>query len=62
MCTSATASTRGTTAAAGTTGTGFFDMLAYENYQAGNLNDYIPTDEELAVSMDRLPKIPGVQE
>ena len=46
----------------GLTGTGFFDMLAYENYQAGNLNDYIPTDEELAVSMDRLPKIPGVQE
>ena len=46
----------------GLTGTGFFDMLAYENYQAGNLNDYIPTDEELAVSMDRLPKIPGIQE
>jgi tryptophan synthase beta chain len=37
-------------------------MLAYENYQAGNLNDYIPTDEDLAVSMDRLPKIPGIQE
>ena len=46
----------------GLTGTGFFDMLAYENYQAGNLNDYIPTDEDLAVSMDRLPKIPGIQE
>ena len=46
----------------GLTGTGFFDMLAYENYQAGNLNDYIPTDGELAVSMDRLPKISGVQE
>ncbi|MBO5993337.1 MAG: hypothetical protein J6P76_04340, partial [Acidaminococcaceae bacterium] len=46
----------------GLTGTGFFDMTAYENYQSGNMNDYVPTDEELAVSMNRLPKIPGVQE
>ncbi|MBR1661840.1 MAG: TrpB-like pyridoxal phosphate-dependent enzyme [Acidaminococcaceae bacterium] len=45
----------------GLTGTGFFDMTAYENYQSGKMNDYIPTDEELAVSMDRLPKIPGIQ-
>ena len=46
----------------GLTGTGFFDMTAYENYQSGKMNDYIPTDEELAVSMNRLPKIPGIQE
>ena len=46
----------------GLTGTGFFDMTAYENYQTGKMNDYIPTDEELAVSMNRLPKIPGIQE
>ena len=46
----------------GLTGTGFFDMTAYENYRTGKMNDYIPTDEELAVSMNRLPKIPGIQE
>ena len=46
----------------GLTGTGFFDMTAYENYQSGKMNDYIPTDEELAVSINRLPKIPGIQE
>ena len=45
----------------GLTGTGFFDMTAYQSYQNGTLNDYVPTDEELKVSMDRLPKIPGIQ-
>lgn len=45
----------------GLTGTGFFDMKAYELYRSGALNDYVPTDEELQVSMDRLPKIPGIQ-
>ncbi len=45
----------------GLTGTGYFDMVAYEKYKAGQLIDYVPTDEELAVSMERLPKIPGIQ-
>ncbi len=46
----------------GLTGTGYFDMTAYESYRKGNLIDYNPTDADLKVSMDRLPKIPGIQE
>jgi len=45
----------------GLTGTGYFDMTAYESYQAGTMTDYVPTDADLAVSMDRIPKIKGVQ-
>ena len=32
----------------GLTGTGYFDMTAYENYTDGKMGDYIPTDDELA--------------
>ena len=46
----------------GLTGTGFFDMTAYESYMAGTMQDYVPTDAELHKSMDKLPKIPGIQE
>ena len=46
----------------GLTGTGFFDMTAYESFTAGTMHDYIPTDDDLAVSLDRLPKIPDIQE
>jgi len=35
----------------GLTGTGYFDMTAYEQYLTGEMNDYIPTDEELAASI-----------
>ena len=45
----------------GLTGTGFFDMTAYESFQAGTMSDFIPTDEDLKVSIDKLPKIPGIQ-
>ncbi|MDK2904354.1 MAG: tryptophan synthase beta chain, partial [Eubacteriaceae bacterium] len=41
----------------GLTGTGYFDMTAYMNYNAGNMTDHIPTDEELQVGFDSLPKI-----
>ena len=41
----------------GLTGTGYFDMLAYEKYHDGKMDDYIPTDEELAVFRARLPKV-----
>jgi len=34
----------------GLTGTGYFDMTAYEQYLTGEMADYIPTDEELAAS------------
>ena len=35
----------------GLTGTGYFDMTAYEQYLTGAMDDIIPTDEELAASM-----------
>ena len=43
----------------GLTGTGYFDMAAYEKFHNGEMTDYIPTDEELAESFARLPKFPG---
>ena len=41
----------------GLTGTGYFDMTAYEKYNDGKMSDYIPTDEELAQSLANLPVI-----
>ena len=41
----------------GLTGTGYFDMVAYEKYHDGTMDDYIPTDEELAKYREELPKI-----
>ena len=41
----------------GLTGTGYFDMVAYEKYNDGKMSDYIPTDEELEVYRKKLPKI-----
>ncbi len=40
----------------GLTGTGYFDMVAYEQYHDGRMEDYIPTDEELAAGIAQLPK------
>ncbi|MBR7082350.1 MAG: TrpB-like pyridoxal phosphate-dependent enzyme [Oscillospiraceae bacterium] len=41
----------------GLTGTGYFDMVAYEKFHDGKMDDYIPTDEDLAVGLSQLPKI-----
>ncbi|HIW16163.1 MAG TPA: pyridoxal-phosphate dependent enzyme, partial [Firmicutes bacterium] len=41
----------------GLTGTGYFDMYAYQRYNDGEMSDYVPTDEELAASFAKLPKI-----
>lgn len=41
----------------GLTGTGYFDMYAYQKYNDGQMSDYIPSDEELAASMAKLPKV-----
>ena len=41
----------------GLTGTGYFDLVAYEKYHNGQMDDYIPTDEELAQFAAKLPKI-----
>ena len=42
----------------GLTGTGYFDMYAYEKFHNGQMSDYVPTDEELQASFATLPKIP----
>ena len=41
----------------GLTGTGYFDLVAYQKFHDGLMEDYVPTDEELAVSLNKLPKI-----
>ncbi|MDO4333532.1 MAG: TrpB-like pyridoxal phosphate-dependent enzyme [Eubacteriales bacterium] len=43
----------------GLTGTGYFDMVAYEKYHTGEMNDYIPTDEDLKPGFALIPKFPG---
>ncbi|MBQ9933773.1 MAG: TrpB-like pyridoxal phosphate-dependent enzyme, partial [Ruminiclostridium sp.] len=40
----------------GLTGTGYFDLVAYEKFHNGEMSDYIPTDEDLQASFDKLPK------
>ena len=39
----------------GLTGTGYFDLVAYEQYNSKTMTDYIPTDEELQQYLDQLP-------
>lgn len=41
----------------GLTGTGYFDMVAYEKFHEGQMDDYIPTDEELEIYRNKLPKV-----
>ncbi len=41
----------------GLTGTGYFDMVAYQKFNDGLMGDYIPTDEEIAASLAKLPQI-----
>ncbi|MBQ3575558.1 MAG: TrpB-like pyridoxal phosphate-dependent enzyme, partial [Clostridia bacterium] len=43
----------------GLTGTGYFDMYAYEKFHNGVMENYVPTDEEIQKSLDKLPKIEG---
>ena len=43
----------------GLTGTGYFDMVAYQKYNDGEMTDYIPTDADLQVGFDGIPKFPG---
>lgn len=42
----------------GLTGTGYFDMVAYQKFNDGQMSDYIPTEEELEKSFAALPHIP----
>ena len=41
----------------GLTGTGYFDMLAYEKYNNGVMTDYVPTDEDLERGLAGLPEM-----
>ena len=41
----------------GLTGTGYFDMVAYEQYNNGTMTDYVPTDEDLQKGFDQIPAV-----
>ena len=41
----------------GLTGTGYFDLVAYQKFNDGIMDDYIPTDEEIKASLSKLPNI-----
>ena len=43
----------------GLTGTGYFDLKAYEQFNDGTMTDYVPTDEDLAAGFAAIPKFPG---
>lgn len=43
----------------GLSGTGYFDMTAYEKFHNGEMSDYRPTDKELEESFSRLPNVDG---
>ena len=39
------------------TGTGYFDMYAYQKFNDGVMGDYIPSDEEIAQALAKLPNV-----
>ena len=41
----------------GLTGTGYFDLVAYQKYNDGVMDDYIPTDDDIAKSLAQCPKV-----
>ena len=41
----------------GLTGTGYFDMVAYQKFNDGIMSDYVPTDAELEKAFAKLPKV-----
>ena len=45
----------------GLTGTGYFDMTAYEAYNNGTLVDHVPSEEELEAGFATIPAVPGIQ-
>ncbi len=45
----------------GLTGTGYFDMYAYQAYLDGQMGDYIPTDEDLERGFETIPHLEGIQ-
>ncbi len=45
----------------GLTGTGYFDMVAYDAYNNGTMTDHVPTDEELEAGFATIPHVEGIQ-
>lgn len=45
----------------GLTGTGYFDMVAYDRFNRGEMEDHVPSDEELEAGFATIPSVPGVQ-
>lgn len=45
----------------GLTGTGYFDMYAYERFHDGKMENYSLGDEEIEASIAKLPKVPGME-
>ena len=45
----------------GLTGTGYFDMTAYQKFNDGQMDDYIPTDADLEAGFAALPQLPGLE-
>lgn len=43
----------------GLTGTGYFDMYAYEKFNNGEMTDHIPTEEELEAGFAGIPRFEG---
>ena len=41
----------------GLTGTGYFDMMSYEKFHDGKMQDYVPTDEEIEKALAKLPNL-----
>ena len=41
----------------GLTGTGYFDLVAYQKFNDGVMDDYIPTDDDIAASLAQCPKL-----
>ena len=41
----------------GLTGTGYFDLKAYESFNDGTMSDVVPTDEDIAASLAKLPEV-----
>ncbi|MBQ7474876.1 MAG: TrpB-like pyridoxal phosphate-dependent enzyme [Clostridia bacterium] len=41
----------------GLTGTGYFDLVAYQKFNDGALSDYVPTDEDLARGFATIPEV-----
>ncbi len=43
----------------GLTGTGYFDLTAYQRFNDGEMTDYVPADEDLKKGFAGIPQFPG---